>query len=180
MSRIGQLPVTIPSGVQVSVKGQNLSVKGTKGTLAFDLPKSISVLVEGSALSVKRENDEREVRSLHGMARNHIVNMVKGVSEGFTRDLEINGVGYRAEAKGNQLHMALGFSHPVIFDLPKGVSVVVDAKKTRITLSGIDKQQLGNTAAKIRSFRPPEPYKGKGVKYAEEVIKRKEGKSAGK
>ena len=137
-------------------------------------------MVESSEIKVEREDEEKEAKCLHGLCRSLIFNMVKGVSEGFSRDLDINGVGYRAEAKGRELHLALGYSHPVVFNLPEGINAVVDAKKTRITLDGIDKQLLGNTAAKIRSFRPPEPYRGKGIKYAEEVIKRKEGKSAGK
>lgn len=180
MSRIGKLPVNLPEKVELKIEANKVSVKGPKGKLDFALPKGVKVLVDGKTVLVERENDERLAKSLHGLCRSQVANMVKGVSEGFSRDLEINGVGYRAEMKGSEIHLALGFSHPVIFPLPTGVSGVVDAKKTRITLNGIDKQELGNIAAKIRAFRPPEPYKGKGIKYVEEVIKRKEGKSAGK
>ncbi len=180
MSRIGKLPVSMPEKVEVKVVKNSVEVKGPKGALKFDLPKHISVAVENGDVNVSRANDEREARSLHGLCRSQIANMVKGVSIGFTRELDINGVGYRAEVKGKELHIALGFSHPVIYPLPTGISAEVDAKKTKITLTGIDKQLLGNTAAKLRSFRPPEPYRGKGIKYAEETIKRKEGKSAGK
>lgn len=180
MSRVGKLPVSLPEKVEVKISNNLVEVKGPKGNLKFNLPKYISVSVADKAVNVIRENDEREARSLHGLCRSQIANMVKGVSTGFVRELDINGVGYRAEVKGKELHIALGFSHPVIYPLPTGVSAEVDAKKTKIILSGIDKQLLGNTAAKVRSFRPPEPYRGKGIKYTEEVIKRKEGKSAGK
>lgn len=180
MSRIGKLPVSIPDKVDVKIVEGEVKVKGPKGALEFSLPKKVMVSLKENSLIVARDGDDRVAKSLHGLCRSHIANMVKGVSEGFSKDLDINGVGYRAEAKGNEIHFSLGFSHPVIFCLPSGISALVDAKKTRITLNGIDKQLLGNTAAKIRSFRPPEPYKGKGIKYAEEVIKRKEGKSAGK
>jgi large subunit ribosomal protein L6 len=180
MSRIGKLPVNLPDKVEVKIADGNLEVKGPKGKLNFSLPKGVKIAIDGKVANVEREDDERGTRSLHGLCRSQLANMVQGVSTGFSRDLEINGVGYRAEMKGSELHLALGFSHPVIYPLPTGVSAVVDAKKTRITLAGIDKQELGNIAAKIRAFRPPEPYRGKGIKYAEEVIKRKEGKSAGK
>ncbi len=180
MSRIGQTPISLPQKVEVKLSGSKVNVKGPKGSLSFDVPSKIKVLVESSEIKLEREDEEKEAKCLHGLCRSLIFNMVKGVSEGFSRDLDINGVGYRAEAKGRELHLALGYSHPVVFNLPEGINAVVDAKKTRITLDGIDKQLLGNTAAKIRSFRPPEPYRGKGIKYAEEVIKRKEGKSAGK
>jgi large subunit ribosomal protein L6 len=180
MSRIGKLPISLPEKVEVKVVSGSVAVKGPKGSLNFVLPKTINVNVDKELVNVARDNDERMARSLHGLCRSQIANMVHGVSVGFTRELEINGVGYRAEMKGKELHMALGYSHPVIYPLPAGITAEVDAKRTRITLSGIDKQLLGNTAAKVRSFRPPEPYRGKGIKYAEETIKRKEGKSAGK
>lgn len=180
MSRIGRLPISLPEKVEVKVVGGSVAVKGPKGNLNFILPKYIGVKVDGSTVNVSRENEEREARSLHGLCRSQIANMVHGVSTGFVRELDINGVGYRAEMKGKELHLALGFSHPVIYPLPAGISGEVDGKKTKITLSGIDKQLLGNTAAKVRSFRPPEPYRGKGIKFAEETIRRKEGKSAGK
>lgn len=180
MSRIGMLPISLPDKVEVKVSKSLVEVKGPKGNLKFDLPKLVAVAVDGKTVSVTRENEERAAKSLHGLCRSQIANMVKGVSEGFSRELDINGVGYRAEVKGKELHIALGFSHPVIYPLPTGISAEVDAKKTKITLTGVDKQLLGNTAAKVRSFRPPEPYRGKGIKYTEETIKRKEGKSAGK
>jgi len=180
MSRVGKLPVSIPDKVEVKVSNNFVDVKGPKGSLKFELPKHVSVSVADSHVSVSRDGDDRVARSLHGLCRNQIANMVRGVSAGFVKELDINGVGYRAEVKGKELHMALGYSHPVIYPLPTGISAEVDAKRTKITLSGIDKQLLGNTAAKVRSFRPPEPYRGKGIKYAEETIRRKEGKSAGK
>ncbi len=180
MSRIGKLPISIPEKVEVKVANAAVEVKGPKGSLKFVLPVKVKVSVESGVVVVTRENDEQDARSLHGLCRSQISNMVKGVSSGFVRELDINGVGYRAEVKGKELHLALGYSHPVIYALPIGVVAEVDAKRTKITLSGIDKQLLGNTAAKVRSFRPPEPYRGKGIKYVEETIRRKEGKSAGK
>jgi large subunit ribosomal protein L6 len=180
MSRIGKMPVSLPEKVEVKVSKTSVDVKGPKGNLHFILPKHVTVAVDGKSVVVTRDSDDRIARSMHGLCRNQIANMVFGVSQGFVRELDINGVGYRAEMKGKELHMALGYSHPVIYPLPAGINAEVDAKRTKITLSGIDKQLLGNTAAKVRSFRPPEPYRGKGIKYAEETIKRKEGKSAGK
>lgn len=180
MSRIGKLPVSIPEKVEVKVTSSAVEVKGPKGSLKFILPAKVKVSVESGSVLVARDNDEQDARSLHGLCRSQIFNMVKGVSTGFVRELDINGVGYRAEVKGKELHMALGYSHPVIYPLPAGISAEVDAKRTKITLTGIDKQLLGNTAAKVRSFRPPEPYRGKGIKYTEETVRRKEGKSAGK
>lgn len=180
MSRIGKQPVSLPDKVEVKISKSLVDVKGPKGLLSFVLPKNVVVAMDGSSIVINRQEDDRLAKSMHGLCRNHIANMVHGVSKGFSKDLEINGVGYRAELKGRELHLALGYSHPVIYPLPQGVNAEVDAKRTKITLTGIDKQLLGNTAAKIRSFRPPEPYKGKGIKYADEIIKRKEGKSAGK
>lgn len=180
MSRVGKQPISLPEKVEVKVSSGAVDVKGPKGSLKFNLPKHVSVSVDSGVVNVSRDGDDRIARSMHGLCRNQIDNMVKGVSQGFVRELDINGVGYRAEVKGKELHMALGYSHPVIYALPNGISAEVDAKRTKITLSGIDKQLLGNTAAKVRSFRPPEPYRGKGIKYVEETIRRKEGKSAGK
>lgn len=180
MSRIGKMPISIPEKVEVKIAGASVKVKGPKGALEFDMPGKIAAKVEDGQIVLTRGDEDSESRSLHGLCRSRVANMVKGVSVGFTRDLDINGVGYRAEVKGKELHMALGFSHPVIYPLPEGINAEVDGKKTKITLSGIDKQLLGNTAAKVRGFRPPEPYKGKGIKYSEEIIRRKEGKSAGK
>lgn len=180
MSRIGKMPISLPDKVEVKLNKNAVEVKGPKGMLKFDLPKRISVDVAGNTVNVARVGEDRVAKSLHGLCRSQIANMVKGVSAGFVRKLDINGVGYRAEVKGKELHIALGFSHPVIYPLPAGITAEVDAKKTELTLSGVDKQLLGTTAAKVRSFRPPEPYRGKGIKYREETIRRKEGKSAGK
>lgn len=180
MSRIGKQPIELPASVKVSITGNVVSAEGPKGKLSLDVHPLMQLELNDNVLTVKRPNDGRQARSLHGLTRTLVSNMVVGVSKGFERNLEIKGVGYRAEMKGNALHLALGFSHPVIFDLPEGVKATVDGKKTGLKLESIDKQLLGATAAKIRSFRPPEPYGGKGIKYAEEVIIRKEGKSAGK
>ncbi|HXF76802.1 MAG TPA: 50S ribosomal protein L6 [Methylomirabilota bacterium] len=178
MSRIGKLPVTIPSGVKVAVQDGSVRVEGPKGKLQTLVPHGVEVRVEGNLVRVARRSDDRKVRSLHGLTRKLIANMTQGVSHGFSRILDINGVGYRAEVKGQELHMTLGYSHPVVFRLPPGVSASVERQVT-ITLSGPDRQLLGETAAKIRSLRPPEPYKGKGIKYREETIKRKAGKAVG-
>lgn len=178
MSRIGKLPVTIPSGVKVAVQDGSVEVEGPKGKLKTFVPHGVEVRVEGNLVRVARRSDDRKVRSLHGLTRKLIANMAQGVSQGFSRILDINGVGYRAEVKGQELHMTLGYSHPVVFRLPPGVSASVERQVT-ITLSGPDRQLLGETAAKIRSLRPPEPYKGKGIKYREETIKRKAGKAVG-
>lgn len=176
MSRIGKLPVAIPSGVKVSLNGNEISVQGAKGSLKQLLPERISIAVEADQIVVTRPTDNKQDSALHGLSRSLINNMVIGVSEGFTRVLEINGVGYRAELSGSKLTLSLGFSHPVVYEIPKGIEVEVE-KQTRVTIRGIDKQLVGSTAAKIRSFREPEPYKGKGVKYAEERIMRKAGKT---
>ena len=175
MSRIGRKILPLPKGVTVSAKNGTVGVKGPKGELAKLLPAGISFKVEGDKLSVLRADDSRDNRAKHGLMRAHLANMVKGVTEGWTRELEINGVGYRAEVSGDSLTMALGFSHPVVFKLPKGVAAKVD--KNRVTLTSADRDLVGQTAAKVRELRPPEPYKGKGVKYAEEVIKKKVGKA---
>lgn len=178
MSRIGKLPVTIPTGVKVAIDSNALRLEGPKGKLQTEIPTGVDVKVEGNVLHVGRQAEDRKVRALHGLTRKLIANMTLGVSQGFTRVLDINGVGYRAEVKGQELHMTLGYSHPVVFELPVGVSAAIE-RQVIITLSGADRQVLGETAAKIRSLRPPEPYKGKGIKYREEVIKRKAGKAVG-
>ena len=180
MSRIGKSPVEMPDGVKANINKQEVSIEGPKGQLTMTVHPKISVKSEDGVLKVSRPDDTRQSRSLHGLTRSLINNMVQGVHKGYTRGLEIQGVGYRAEAKGKELHLALGFSHPVIYPLPEGIKAVVDGSRTKITLEGIDKQLIGATAAKIRSFRPPEPYRGKGVRYANEVVRRKEGKSAAK
>jgi len=155
-----------------------LRLEGPKGKLQAELPIGVNVKVEGNVVHVERQNEDRKVRALHGLTRKLIANMTQGVSQGFTRILDINGVGYRAEVRGQEIHMTLGYSHPVVFALPAGVSAAVE-RQVIITLSSADRQVLGETAAKIRSLRPPEPYKGKGIKYREEVIKRKAGKAVG-
>lgn len=178
MSRIGKLPINIPAGVKVAIDANALRLEGPKGKLQAELPTGVNVKVEGNVVHVERQNEDRKVRALHGLTRKLIANMTQGVSQGFTRILDINGVGYRAEVKGQEIHMTLGYSHPVVFSLPAGVSAAVE-RQVIITLSSADRQVLGETAAKIRSLRPPEPYKGKGIKYREEVIKRKAGKAVG-
>jgi large subunit ribosomal protein L6 len=178
VSRIGKLPVTIPTGVKVAIDSNALRLEGPKGKLQTEIPTGVDVKVEGNVLHVGRQAEDRKVRALHGLTRKLIANMTLGVSQGFTRVLDINGVGYRAEVKGQELHMTLGYSHPVVFELPVGVSAAIE-RQVIITLSGADRKVLGETAAKIRSLRPPEPYKGKGIKYREEVIKRKAGKAVG-
>ena len=178
MSRIGKLPVTIPSGVKVAVDSSGVRLEGPKGKLQSTLPPGVDVKVEGNVVRVERRNDERKSRAIHGLTRKLIANMAHGVSQGFSRVLDINGVGYRAEVKGQEIHMTLGYSHPVVFPLPAGISASVE-RQIIITLTSADRQLLGETAAKIRSLRPPEPYKGKGIKYREELIKRKAGKAVG-
>ena len=178
MSRIGKLPIAIPSGVKVAIDARAVHLEGPKGKMQTAIPVGVDVKVEGDVLSVERQTEDRKIRALHGLTRKLIANMVHGVSHGFTRVLDINGVGYRAEVKGQEIHMTLGYSHPVVFQLPLGVSALVE-RQIIITLTSADRQVLGEAAAKIRSLRPPEPYKGKGIKYREEVIKRKAGKAVG-
>lgn len=178
MSRIGKLPITIPNGVKVAIENGAVRLEGPKGKLQAAIPDGISVKVEGNLVRVERAADQRKFRALHGLTRKLIANMAQGVSQGFSRVLEINGVGYRAEVRGQEVHMTLGFSHPVVFRLPSGVTAAIE-RQTIVTLSSADRQLLGETAAKFRSLRPPEPYKGKGVKYREEVIRRKAGKAVG-
>jgi large subunit ribosomal protein L6 len=178
MSRIGKQPITVPSGVEVTITGAHIRVKGPKGQLEWDTPEDIRVAQEDGSLVVTRPSDERRHRSLHGLTRTLVANMVTGVSEGFTRELEIVGVGYRAAAPSpNRLEMALGFSHPVNVDAPDGIAFATPAP-TRIQITGIDKQLVGQVAANIRKIRKPEPYKGKGIRYAGEVVRRKAGKAA--
>jgi large subunit ribosomal protein L6 len=178
VSRIGKLPITIPSGVKVAIDSNGVRLEGPRGKLASPIPAGVAVKVDGNVVRVERASDERRLRSLHGLTRKLIANMTQGVSQGFSRILDINGVGYRAEVKGQEIHMTLGYSHPVVFPLPTGVSASVE-RQIIITLTGADRQLIGETAAKIRSLRPPEPYKGKGIKYREEHIQRKAGKAVG-
>lgn len=180
MSRVGKKPVPVPEKVKISVTGRTVNVEGPKGKLSMSHHPTVKVEVKDGVVQVTRPNDSNEARALHGLTRALIANMVTGVSQGFTRELEIQGVGYRAEVKGKALQMSLGFSHQVQFPLPEGITAAVDDRKTKITLSGIDRQLVGATAAKLRSIRPPEPYGGKGVRYADEVVRRKEGKSGAK
>jgi large subunit ribosomal protein L6 len=177
MSRIGRLPVKLDKGVKASVEGASVKLEGPKGKLALALLPGFTVEIKDSQLVVKRPDDEALHRSQHGLMRKLIANMAQGVSRGFTRVLEINGVGYRAEVKGAQINFTLGYSHPIVYQLPPGVTAKVERQVT-ITLEGADRQLLGTVAAQIRELRPPEPYKGKGIKYAEEVIRRKAGKAA--
>jgi large subunit ribosomal protein L6 len=175
MSRIGRLPVTIPSGVKVDVKGQDVSVTGPKGTLALTVAEPIAIVQEDSVIRVTRPNDDGPVRALHGLSRTLIANMVTGVTDGYKKTLEIVGVGYRVQAKGKDLEFALGFSHPVTVTPPDGITFRVEAP-TRFVVEGIDKQLVGEVSAKIRKLRKPDPYKGKGVRYQGEIIRRKAGK----
>lgn len=177
MSRIGKLPIEIPSGVDVKIKDGLVSVKGPKGQLEQKVDPGMILKIDKGAISVTRPNDERKWRSLHGLTRTLINNMVVGVTQGFAKALHIEGVGYRAELKGKGVQLALGFSHPIYFVPPGGISIKVPAPN-RIEVSGFDKVLVGQVAAKIRSFRPPEPYKGKGVRYENEVVRRKAGKTA--
>ncbi len=178
MSRIGKLPISVPDGVKIALEDRSIRLEGPKGKLHTTIPVGVKVKVDGKLVKVERNSDQRKLRALHGLTRKLIANMVEGVSRGFNRVLEINGVGYRAEVKGSELHLSLGYSHPIVFPLPAGVSASIE-RQTVISLQSADKQLLGETAATIRSLRPPEPYKGKGVKYREEVIKRKAGKAVG-
>ena len=177
MSRIGRLPVTVPSGVEVTVDGSNVTVKGPKGQLAHSVVAPITVATgEDGSLEVSRPNGERESRALHGLTRSLIANMVEGVTNGYTKKLEIHGTGYRVVAKGSDLEFALGYSHPILVKAPEGISFQVE-NPTRFAVSGIDKQQVGEVAANIRKLRKPDPYKGKGVRYEGEHIRRKVGKA---
>jgi large subunit ribosomal protein L6 len=177
MSRIGRMPITVPSGVEVTIDGRAVTVKGPKGTLSHTLAAPIDIeQAEGGALRVTRPDDERASRSLHGLSRTLVANMVLGVTEGYSKSLEIVGTGYRVQAKGRDLEFSLGFSHPVLVPAPEGVDFAVETP-TRFSVSGIDKQQVGQVAANIRRLRRPDPYKGKGVRYQGEHIRRKAGKA---
>lgn len=179
MSRIGNKPITVPEGVEVTLNDNHIVVKGPKGTLEKDLHKNMTVTVEGNTITVTRPNDEAENRSLHGLTRTLINNMVEGVVHEFKRNLEINGVGYRAQKQGKKLVLTLGYSHPVEIEEVEGITIEVPAQN-QIIVKGCDKQLVGQIAANIREKRLPEPYKGKGIKYADERIRRKEGKAGGK
>ncbi len=177
MSRIGRLPVPVPAGVDVAVEGRHVVVKGPKGSLRHTLAEPITVeRAEDGSLQVTRPDDDRTSKSLHGLSRTLVANMVRGVTEGYTKTLEIVGVGYRVTARGGDLEFALGFSHPVVIPAPEGITFAVETP-TRFSVSGIDKQKVGEVAANIRKLRKPDPYKGKGVRYQGEVIRRKVGKA---
>ena len=177
MSRIGKAPISIPTGVEVSIQGSQVRVKGPKGTLEIAVHDDMLLEVAEGTLTVSRPSDAREHRSLHGLTRSLVANMVEGVTNGFTRVLEIQGVGYRAAMKGKDLELQVGYSHPVLIEAPEGITFAVE-NPSRLSVSGSDKQQVGQIAANIRAVRPPEPYKGKGIRYAGEVVRRKVGKRA--
>jgi len=178
MSRIGKKPILVPQGVKVAVDGQTVKAEGPKGKLNQTVHDALSVSLDENVLTVGRSSDQRQVRALHGLMRSLLANMVHGVKDGFERKLEIVGIGYRAQLQGKSLQLALGYSHPVIFPLPEGIQAEVD-RQVSITIKGADKALVGQTAAKLRALRKPDPYKGKGIKYADEYIRRKVGKKAG-
>ncbi|AUC59861.1 LSU ribosomal protein L6 RplF [Cyanobacterium sp. HL-69] len=179
MSRIGKRPIAIPPKVNVEISGQHVNVSGPKGNLARELPSLVSVAHEGENLQVNRDNDSRKARERHGLCRTLVANMIDGVSQGFEKKLEIRGVGYRAQAQGSKLTLNVGYSKPVEMQMPDGISVAVNSN-TEVVISGIDKELVGNMAAKIRAVRPPEVYKGKGIRYAGEYVRRKVGKAGKK
>ena len=177
MSRLGKMPISIPAGVEVTMgEGNLITVKGPKGTLTQKLSEKMTLTREDGVIVVTRPNDEKENRSLHGLTRTLLNNMVIGVTEGFKKELDVNGVGYRVAKEGNKLNMNIGFSHPVIMEEPEGITIEVPSPN-KIIINGTDKQKVGQFAAEVRGKRPPEPYKGKGIKYTDEVIRRKEGKT---
>jgi large subunit ribosomal protein L6 len=179
MSRIGKKIITVPKGVKVDIRPDSVEVQGPKGKLRQPFPAGIAFALEGDSLQAKTLTDDPQLGKFHGLARSLIANAVRGVTEGFRKDLDIVGVGYRAELKGKQVHFALGYSHPVVFDIPPGIDVAVD-KQTHITVTGIDRQQVGQVAANMRRLRKPDPYKQKGVRYTGEVLKKKAGKTGAK
>ena len=176
MSRIGRAPITIPAGVEVKVDGSTVTAKGPKGTLTKTMHSNMTIAMEGNVITVTRPNDLKENRSLHGLTRTLIANMIEGVANGYKKELEINGIGYRAEIKGKDLVMKIGYSHDVVMPQPEGITVEVPAPN-KIIVSGADKEKVGQFAAEVREKRLPEPYKGKGIKYVDEYIRRKEGKA---
>jgi len=176
MSRIGKQPIAIPAKVKVDVKGSKVFVEGPKGKLDMEIPRRTSLKVEGGIVTVTRDGDDAEARAMHGLSRSLVNNLVKGVSEGYVKKLEINGVGFKAAVQGKIVNMSLGYSHPINYEIPDQVKVTVE-ENTKITIEGPNKQSVGQVAAELRSFYPPEPYKGKGVKYSDERVERKEGKT---
>jgi large subunit ribosomal protein L6 len=177
MSRIGKLPIPLEKGVRAQLAGDLLKLEGPKGKLEMKIPAGFALELKDSRIEVKRPGDSQRERALHGLVRRLVANMAEGVGKGFTRVLEINGVGYRAEVRGSNIHLSLGYSHPIVYQLPPGVTAKVDRQVT-ITLESADRQLIGSVAAQVRELRPPEPYKGKGIKYATEKIRRKAGKAA--
>ncbi len=176
MSRIGKLPVAVPPKVKVEIKGQKVFVEGPKGKLDFELPRRTSAKVDGTNVVVTRDGEDAEAKALHGLSRAIVNNMVKGVSDGFVKKLEIQGVGFKAAVQGNKVNLALGYSHPINYPIPDQIKVTVE-ENTKLTIEGPSKQLVGQVAAEIRSYYPPEPYKGKGVRYSDEKVRRKEGKT---
>ncbi|OGW33956.1 MAG: 50S ribosomal protein L6 [Nitrospirae bacterium GWC2_56_14] len=177
MSRVGKKPIEIPAGVETKLETGKVTVKGPLGEISQDVNPKLTIKKENNTLTVERPSDQKLYREMHGLTRNLIANMVMGVSKGFEKTLEITGVGFKAAVQGSNLMLTLGFSHPIVYPLPKGIKATVDAKQTQITLKGVDRQLVGQIAANVRSLKKPEPYKGKGIKYSTEVIKRKEGKA---
>ena len=180
MSRIGKMPIQVPSGTKVEIEGGVFTAQGPKGKVAQTLFDGYPVQVDGNVVTIERPGDTGSERSLHGLLRALLANAVQGVSAGFVKQLDLVGVGYRAEVKGGHVQFALGYSHPVLYNIPEGIKIEIDAKTNRITVSGADRQQVGQVAAEIRSLRRPDPYKGKGIKYTNEVLRRKAGKAGGK
>jgi large subunit ribosomal protein L6 len=180
VSRIGKMPIAIPKGVEVRADRESVRIKGPKGDLANRIPPGLTVAVENDEVRIARSNDEPQQRAFHGLLRSLLANAVTGVTKGFTKELEIVGVGYKAELKGKAVVFSLGYSHPIEFSIPEGIAVALDAKAGKLTVTGADRQKVGQTAAEIRKLRIPDPYKAKGIKYAEEIIRRKVGKAGGK
>jgi len=180
VSRVGKMPIAIPKGVDVRAEGEFVRVKGPKGELANRIPPGLTVAVDNGQVRIARRNDEKQQRAFHGLLRSLVANSVQGVTKGFSKELEIVGVGYRAEVKGKSVVFSLGYSHPIDFPIPEGIAVAIDAKAGKLTVTGADRQKVGQTAAEIRKLRIPDPYKAKGIKYANEFIRRKVGKAGGK
>jgi len=180
VSRIGKMPIAIPAGVAVQQQDENVRVKGPKGELVSRIPGGLTVTIDKSEIRIARQNDEPQQRALHGLLRSLLANSVRGVTKGFSKELEIVGVGYKAELKGKAVVFSLGYSHPVTFPIPEGIQIALDAKAGKVSVSGADRQKVGQTAAEIRKLRVPDPYKAKGIKYANELIRRKVGKAGGK
>jgi large subunit ribosomal protein L6 len=180
MSRIGRMPIPVPSGTKVEIQDGQLVAEGPKGKVAQPLFDNFPVKVDGNVVTIERPGDTGPERAKHGLLRALVANAVQGASAGFTKQLDIVGVGYRAEVKGPQVQFALGYSHPVIYDIPEGIAIAIDAKANRVTVTGADRQKVGQVAAEIRRLRKPDPYKGKGIKYTNEILRRKVGKAGGK